>query len=95
MYEALILEPGAMDMSTADKLRLKNFLCQAFIFSALWGLGGNILETGRDGLDICIREIFDDHPDARYECKAHSLFGCIVLTSLNDSKFHLFFFFRY
>ncbi|XP_034255936.1 dynein heavy chain 6, axonemal isoform X2 [Thrips palmi] len=65
IYEALLLEPGALDMSTADKLRLKNFLCQAFIFSALWGIGGNILETGRDGLDICIREIFDDHPDAR------------------------------
>ncbi|XP_052130991.1 dynein axonemal heavy chain 6 [Frankliniella occidentalis] len=65
LYEALILEPGAMDVTAADKLRMKNFLCQAFVFSAVWGLGGNVTESGRDTFDICIREIFDDHPDAR------------------------------
>ncbi|KAK3932091.1 Dynein heavy chain 6, axonemal [Frankliniella fusca] len=65
LYEALILEPGASDLRTDDKLRFKNFLCQAFVFSAVWSLGGNVSESGRDSLDICVREIFDDHPDAR------------------------------
>lgn len=65
LYEALMLEPGAIDMTASDKLRLKNFLCQAFVFSALWSLAGNVLESGRDGVDICFREVFDDHPDAR------------------------------
>lgn len=77
LYEALIIESSAIEKTTADKLRLKNFLCQTFVFSALWSLGGNVSESGKDGIDVCFREIFDDHPDARCDlCGLNSAFPC-------------------
>jgi len=65
LYESLVTEAGPLDKTFTDKIRMKNFLCQSFVFSAIWSLGGNITESGRDMVDIALRDIFDEHPDAR------------------------------
>ena len=56
---------GAME-NIGDKGKVRSFLCQTFIFSYIWGLGGNLVDSSMDKFEIFVREKFEDHPDARY-----------------------------
>ena len=65
LLESLLLEPGSVDKN-ADRTRVKTFLIQAFIFSYIWGIGGNVIDTYREAFELFVREQFDSNPDARY-----------------------------
>lgn len=66
LIESLISIPGGFD-KIADKSRKKNFLCQVFVFSFLWSLGGNLLDHSQEMFEVFVRDLFEEHPDARYE----------------------------
>lgn len=48
-----------------EKSKVRCFLCQTFIFSYLWGIGGNLMDAGKEVFEIYVRDQFDEHPDAR------------------------------
>ena len=56
--------PGAIDMK--DKIRIKTFLCQSFIFAYMWSLGGNIIDSSREMFEVFVRSQLEEHPDARF-----------------------------
>lgn len=56
--------PGAME-KIGEKSKVRCFLCQIFIFAYLWGIGGNLLDAGKEKFESYVRDQFDDHPDAR------------------------------
>ncbi|XP_066588945.1 dynein axonemal heavy chain 6 [Prorops nasuta] len=64
ILESILLEPGTIDKKT-DKARAKVFLTQSFIFSLLWSVGGNVLDSSREILQLFVREQFMENSDAR------------------------------
>lgn len=64
IIESYLNVPGSME-NIGEKAKVKCYLCQIFIFSYLWGLGGNLSEQSREKLEIYVKEQFDEHPDAR------------------------------
>lgn len=57
--------PGAME-KIGEKVKIRAFICQVFIFSYIWGLGGNLHDTSLDKIETFVRDQFEEHPDARY-----------------------------
>ncbi|KAF2878695.1 hypothetical protein ILUMI_27474 [Ignelater luminosus] len=64
LIESIVSIPGMVD-KIGEKSRVRNFFCQTFVFSYLWGLGGNLLDASREKFESYIRDQFDEHPDAR------------------------------
>ncbi|KAJ8983473.1 hypothetical protein NQ317_014931 [Molorchus minor] len=64
IIESFMSMPGAVD-KIGEKSKVKNFICQTFVLAYLWGVGGNLLEDGRERFEICVRDQFDEFPDAR------------------------------
>ncbi|XP_075229380.1 dynein heavy chain at 16F [Lycorma delicatula] len=63
LMESLLTEPGVIDKNL-DKSRLKTLICQIFIFSYLWALGGNLIDESQEKFDHFVNEQFEEHPDA-------------------------------
>ncbi|XP_043266980.1 dynein axonemal heavy chain 6 [Venturia canescens] len=64
LLESILLEPGSIDKN-ADRSRVKTFLIQSLIFSYIWGIGGNVVDTYREAFQLFVKEQFDDNPAAR------------------------------
>ncbi|KAK9722971.1 AAA+ lid domain [Popillia japonica] len=64
LINSFITMPGAME-KIGDKAKIRCFLCQTFIFSYIWGLGGNLHESSMDKIEVFIRDQFEEHVDAR------------------------------
>ncbi|KAF5272727.1 hypothetical protein FQA39_LY07754 [Lamprigera yunnana] len=64
LFESIIFVPGMID-KIGDKNKVKSFICQIFIFSYLWGCGGNLLDTSRDKFESNVHDQFDEHVDAK------------------------------
>ncbi|KAK2585046.1 hypothetical protein KPH14_008566 [Odynerus spinipes] len=64
IMESIILEPGAIEKTT-ERTRVKTFLTQTFIFSLLWSIGGNIVDSSREIFELFVKEQFEENPDAR------------------------------
>ncbi|XP_023289677.1 dynein heavy chain 6, axonemal [Orussus abietinus] len=64
ILESILTEPGSIDKS-AEKSRVKTFVIQSFIFSYLWAVGGNAIDSSREAIELFVREQFEDNPDAR------------------------------
>ncbi|PSN37035.1 Dynein heavy chain 6 [Blattella germanica] len=65
IMESLMIVKGAVDMK-ADKLRVRSFLCQSFLFAYVWSLGGNIIDSSREMFEMFVRSQLEEHPDARF-----------------------------
>nr|CAD7258338.1 unnamed protein product [Timema shepardi] len=66
LLESLILLATENNMDwKGDTGRIKTFLCQAFVFSYIWSLGGNITDTSREMFEVFVRGQFEEHHDAR------------------------------
>nr|CAD7569444.1 unnamed protein product [Timema californicum] len=66
LLESLILLATESNMDwKGDTGRIKTFLCQAFVFSYIWSLGGNITDTSREMFEVFVRGQFEEHHDAR------------------------------
>lgn len=61
LMESVILEPNAIDRS-ADKETVKIFLTQSFIFSYIWAIGGNLIDSARENFELFVRNLFKDNP---------------------------------
>ncbi|XP_060520964.1 dynein axonemal heavy chain 6 [Cylas formicarius] len=64
LLESHLTMPGAME-KIGEKSKVRNFLCQTFVISYIWGLGGNLEEEGREKFEVFIQNQFDDFKDAR------------------------------
>lgn len=64
IMQSILKTPGAMD-KIGEKSKVRNFLCQTFIFSYIWGVGGNLLDASMERFESYVRDQFDEHPDAR------------------------------
>lgn len=65
ILDSIICSPGAMS-NIGEKSRVRCFVCQSFVFSYLWGVGGNLRDASRDAFEMQVRDQFDDFPDARF-----------------------------
>ncbi|KAJ8943600.1 hypothetical protein NQ318_006602 [Aromia moschata] len=70
IIESFMSMPGAVD-KIGEKSKVKNFICQTFVLAYLWGVGGNLLDDGRERFEICVRDQFDEFPDARLPAGAN------------------------
>lgn len=64
IIDSILHLPGAME-KIGEKSKVRNFLCQTFVYSYIWGLGGNLTDVTREKFEIFVREQFEEHPDAR------------------------------
>lgn len=64
LMESLISEPGLLE-TMLDRSRSRCVLCQTFLFSYLWSLGGNLMDSSRDKFEVFVHEQFEDNPDAQ------------------------------
>ncbi|GJQ70897.1 hypothetical protein Trydic_g814 [Trypoxylus dichotomus] len=64
LIDSFISSPGAME-KIGDKAKVRTFLCQTFIFSYIWSLGGNLHDTSMDKIETFIKDQFEEHPDSR------------------------------
>lgn len=64
IMQSILQTPGAMD-KIGEKSKVRSFLCQTFIFSYIWGIGGNLLDASMERFEIYVKDQFDEHPDAR------------------------------
>lgn len=64
LIDSFINAPGAME-KIGDKAKVRCFLCQTFIFSYIWALGGNLHESSMDKLEVFVKDQFEEHPDSR------------------------------
>ncbi|CAH0547855.1 unnamed protein product [Brassicogethes aeneus] len=76
IFESYLQMPGAMD-KIGEKRKVRKFLCQTFVIAYLWGLGGNLTQDSKDKFESCVRDQFDEHPDARLPT-ATELWGVYV-----------------
>ncbi|XP_076263714.1 dynein heavy chain at 16F [Rhynchophorus ferrugineus] len=64
LLQSQLLMPGAME-KIGEKSKVRNFICQTFIFSYMWGLGGNINEDSREKFEVFLQSQFEECNDAR------------------------------
>lgn len=64
LIESYLSMPGAMD-KIGEKSKVRTFLCQIFMLSYLWGLGGNLIDESRDKFEVYVLDQFDNHLDAK------------------------------
>ncbi|XP_043915244.1 dynein axonemal heavy chain 6 [Protopterus annectens] len=64
LLESLLTGKRGPDLKM-EQTRLNNILCQTFVFSYLWSLGGNLTENCWDAFDSFIRQQFEDNTDAK------------------------------
>lgn len=64
LLESIYLEPNAIERG-ADRSKIRTFICQCFVFSLIWALGGNINEQHRDGYETFLRSRFEENEDAK------------------------------
>ncbi|CAI2733353.1 unnamed protein product [Schistosoma spindalis] len=76
LLEVLLIHSGC-PLINEDKNKLNPLLAMSFVFSLLWGLAGNLIDTNWNICDTFIRNLFDDLGDARLP--QHSdLWSCFV-----------------
>lgn len=56
--------PGAME-KIGERAKVRCFVCQVFISSYMWGLGGNIIEESREKFEVFVQGQFEECSDAR------------------------------
>ncbi|KAK0176317.1 hypothetical protein PV328_000464 [Microctonus aethiopoides] len=64
LLESILIEPGAINKNL-EKSRLSVFIVQSFIFSYIWGIGGNIIDESREIFDVFVSNQFEKNPDAK------------------------------
>ncbi|XP_054276499.1 dynein axonemal heavy chain 6-like [Macrosteles quadrilineatus] len=64
MFESLIREPGLLE-KTLDRSRTRSIICQTFVFSYIWSVGGNLIDSSRETFEKFVHDQFEDNPDAQ------------------------------
>ncbi|CAK9798189.1 Dynein axonemal heavy chain 6 [Anthophora quadrimaculata] len=63
LIEYILNDPEAIEKTT-EKLRIKTFLIQSFIFAYLWAVGGNVTDESRVAFEAFVRKQFEENNDA-------------------------------
>ena len=61
-------EKGGPDFNM-DANKLHSLICTAFLFSFLWSIGGNLVESSMDAFDTFSRDLFSDTQDVKVRGK--------------------------
>ena len=56
----------------SEKAELLPLICSIFVFSYVWGLGGNLVETSMDAFDTFCRDIFGDNHNMKVHTHAYT-----------------------
>ncbi|CAH1962386.1 unnamed protein product [Acanthoscelides obtectus] len=64
LIESFLKLPGAME-KIGEKSKVRCFLCQTFILSYIWGIGGNLVADSMERFEIYVRDQFDEFLDAK------------------------------
>ena len=65
LLESFLFQPkGGPDFSM-DQVKLHSLICTAFLFTFVWCIGGNLVESSMDAFDSFSREQFADNQDVR------------------------------
>lgn len=64
LMQSLLCEPGMIE-KTMDRSQARSVICQAFIISYIWSLGGNLLDQYRDKFETFVADQFVENTDAR------------------------------
>ena len=64
LLEVLVLNKGGLDLKQ-DPTKLHPLMALVFVFSYLWAIGGNIIDTNWDAFDTFVRQQFEDNQDVK------------------------------
>nr|CAH7757603.1 unnamed protein product [Callosobruchus chinensis] len=64
LIESFLKMPGAME-KIGEKSKVRCFLCQTFVLSYVWGIGGNLVADSMERFEIYVRDQFDEFVDAK------------------------------
>lgn len=64
LIESILSDPEAVEKG-ADKSRLKQFIGLVFVFSLLWSVGGNLLDSSREKFEEFVQSRFAEDEDLR------------------------------
>nr|CAI5844200.1 unnamed protein product [Callosobruchus analis] len=64
LIESFLKMPGAME-KIGEKSKVRCFLCQTFVLSYVWGIGGNLVADSMERFEIYVRDQFDEFADAK------------------------------
>ena len=71
-----------------DLSKLLPLICTTFLFSYVWGLGGNLVEKSMDAFDTFCRDLFSETHDVKVNCYRYQY---IVCSYCADSKYGVWF----
>ena len=57
-------EKGGPDFNM-DTNKLNSLICTTFLFTFLWSMAGNLVETSMDAFDTFARDLFSDTQDVK------------------------------
>uniref|UniRef100_A0A1B6CU24 AAA+ ATPase domain-containing protein n=1 Tax=Clastoptera arizonana TaxID=38151 RepID=A0A1B6CU24_9HEMI len=64
LFQSLSCESGFFE-KILDRSRMRTVICQFFVFSYLWAIGGNLDDNSREQFESHVREQFEENTDAR------------------------------
>lgn len=67
LIETLLKQAGpgqGLGVAAGDKSKARTYVCQIFIWAALWSVGGNLLQDSREKLQDLVKETFQAVPEA-------------------------------
>lgn len=62
--ELLLPEKGGPDWNM-DTNKLNSLICTTFLFTFLWSIAGNLVESSMDAFDTFARDLFSDTNDVK------------------------------
>ena len=65
LMESLVFQKGANPDPKMDTVKLHQLMSAVFVFSYVWSIGGNLVESCQDVFDSLVRELFQDNTDIR------------------------------
>ncbi|XP_026666919.1 dynein heavy chain 6, axonemal [Ceratina calcarata] len=63
ILEYILNEPEAIEKTT-EKLRIRTFLTQSFVFAYIWAVGGNLSDSSRVDFEVFVRKQFEGDEEA-------------------------------
>lgn len=63
ILESLLTDPNSFDAVTENS-KVRKYICQSFIFSYLWSLGSNLIDSSKIKFEDFVFNQFEEHSDA-------------------------------
>ncbi|XP_074097467.1 dynein heavy chain at 16F [Cotesia typhae] len=64
LLESILLESDTVN-KIVDKSRLTTFVTQSFVFSYIWGIGGNVIDSSREAFELFVTHQLEGNSSAR------------------------------